>query len=86
MTPLRQRLIEDLTLRGYAKRTITTYVGVVARPDRTYARQGVWTCPSNCGAWGYNAEGKNTTCPRCGINLWDDVALEPRIVDEVTNG
>ena len=31
MTPLRQRLIEDLTLRGYADRTIATYVGVVAR-------------------------------------------------------
>jgi site-specific recombinase XerD len=31
MTPLRQRLIEDLRLRGYADRTITTYVGVVAR-------------------------------------------------------
>jgi len=31
MTPLRQRLIEDLTLRGYAERTISTYVGVVAR-------------------------------------------------------
>jgi integrase len=29
--PLRQRLIEDLTLRGYADRTIATYVGVVAR-------------------------------------------------------
>lgn len=31
MTPLRQRLIGDLTLRGYAERTIATYVGVVAR-------------------------------------------------------
>jgi site-specific recombinase XerD len=47
MTPLRQRLIEDLTLRGYAKRTITTYVGVVARladfyqtpPDRLTEEQ-----------------------------------------------
>lgn len=34
MTPLRQRLIEDLTLRGYTDRTIATYVGVVARLSR----------------------------------------------------
>ena len=31
MTLLRQRLIEDLTLRGENDRTIATYVGVVAR-------------------------------------------------------
>ena len=36
MTTLRQRLIEDLTLRGYAERTITTYVGVVARLAQFY--------------------------------------------------
>jgi site-specific recombinase XerD len=36
MTTLRQRLIEDLTLRGYAERTITTYVGVVARLAHFY--------------------------------------------------
>jgi len=36
MTPLRQRLIEDLTLRGYADRTIATYVGVVARLAHFY--------------------------------------------------
>jgi site-specific recombinase XerD len=31
MTALRQRLIDDLTLRGYAQRTIGAYVGAVAR-------------------------------------------------------
>ena len=36
MTPLRQRLIEDLTLRGYADRTIATYVSIVARLARFY--------------------------------------------------
>ena len=36
MTTPRQRLIEDLTLRGYAERTITTYVGVVARLAHFY--------------------------------------------------
>lgn len=36
MTPLRQRLTEDLTLRGYTARTIASYVGVVARLARFY--------------------------------------------------
>jgi site-specific recombinase XerD len=36
MTPLRQRLIEDLTLRGYADRTIESYVAVVVRLTRFY--------------------------------------------------
>lgn len=36
MTPLRQRLIEELTLRGYTDRTIETYVGIVARLARFY--------------------------------------------------
>lgn len=31
MTALRQRLIDDLHLRGYAERTVETYVAVVAR-------------------------------------------------------
>ena len=31
MTPLRQRLIDDLRIRNYASRTITTYVAAVAR-------------------------------------------------------
>ena len=31
MTPLRQRLIDDLRIRNYARRTITTYVSAVAR-------------------------------------------------------
>jgi site-specific recombinase XerD len=31
MTPLRQRLIDDLRIRNYARRTITTYVAAVAR-------------------------------------------------------
>lgn len=34
MTPLRQRLIDDLTLRGYAERTIQAYVAVVVRLTR----------------------------------------------------
>ena len=36
MTPLRQRLIDELTLRGYAARTIDSYVAVVARLARFY--------------------------------------------------
>jgi integrase/recombinase XerD len=31
MTPLRQRLIDDLRIRNYAPRTVTTYVSAVAR-------------------------------------------------------
>jgi site-specific recombinase XerD len=36
MTSLRQRLIDDLTLRGYAQRTIATYVAAVARLSRFF--------------------------------------------------
>jgi hypothetical protein len=36
MTALRQRLIEDLTLRGYAQRTIGAYVAAVARLSRFF--------------------------------------------------
>jgi integrase/recombinase XerD len=36
MTPLRQRLIDDLTLRGYAERTIQAYVAVVVRLTRFF--------------------------------------------------
>ncbi len=36
MTALRQRLIEDLHLRGYAERTVEAYVAVVARLAQHY--------------------------------------------------
>ncbi|MGH8635276.1 MAG: tyrosine-type recombinase/integrase [Burkholderiales bacterium] len=38
MTALRQRLIEELHLRGYAERTVEAYVEVVARLARHYHR------------------------------------------------
>jgi len=36
MTALRQRLIDDLHLRGYAERTVESYVAVVARLARHF--------------------------------------------------
>jgi integrase/recombinase XerD len=36
MTPLRQRMIEDLHLRGYSERTIESYVGAVAQLAQHY--------------------------------------------------
>jgi hypothetical protein len=36
MTPFRQRLMDELTLRGYAARIIDSYVAVVARLARHY--------------------------------------------------
>jgi site-specific recombinase XerD len=38
MTPLRQRFIDDLRLRNYAKRTIDSYVGQVAAFARHFGR------------------------------------------------
>jgi site-specific recombinase XerD len=38
MTPLRQRFIDDLRLRNYAKRTINSYVGQVAAFARHFGR------------------------------------------------
>lgn len=38
MTPLRQRLIDELTRRNYSPRTIETYVSAVARTARHFAR------------------------------------------------
>ena len=38
MTPLRQRFLDDLRLRNYAKRTIDTYVGQVAAFARHFGR------------------------------------------------
>jgi integrase/recombinase XerD len=36
MTPLRQKFIEVLTLKGYSPRTLETYVSVVAQLARHY--------------------------------------------------
>ena len=38
MTPLRQRMIEDLELRGYAERTVECYVHAVSQLARFYGR------------------------------------------------
>jgi site-specific recombinase XerD len=38
MTPLRQRLIDDLRIRNYAPRTVTTYVAAVAHFARHFRR------------------------------------------------
>src|SRR4051794_29346179 len=38
MTPLRQRLIDDLRIRNYAQRTISTYVSHVARFAKHFGR------------------------------------------------
>ncbi|MDB5311275.1 MAG: hypothetical protein JWO38_5477 [Gemmataceae bacterium] len=38
MTPLRQRLIDDLRLRNYSPRTIETYVGCLVRFSRHFGR------------------------------------------------
>ena len=38
MTPLRQRLIDELTRRNYSPRTIKTYVAAVTRTAKHFAR------------------------------------------------
>ena len=38
MTPLRQRLIDDLCLRNYSPRTVETYVGCLVRFSRHFGR------------------------------------------------
>ena len=38
MTPLRQRLTDDLRLRNYAPRTVSTYVAAIARFARHFGR------------------------------------------------
>src|SRR5262249_11622383 len=38
MTPLRQRFIDDLRLRNYARRTVDTYVGHIAAFARHFGR------------------------------------------------
>src|SRR3954452_13606725 len=38
MTPLRQRMIDDMTLHGFSRKTVTAYVACVARFARYFAK------------------------------------------------
>src|SRR3954468_16047259 len=38
MTPLRQRMIDDMTLHGFKRKTITAYVACVARFARYFGK------------------------------------------------
>jgi integrase/recombinase XerD len=51
MTPLRQRFIDDLRLRNYARRTIDTYVGQVASFARHFGRSPEVLGPDNVRAY-----------------------------------
>src|SRR5262249_5312313 len=51
MTPLRQRLIQDLQLRGYAPRTIQTYTEAVARFARHCRRSPAQLGPEDVRAY-----------------------------------
>ena len=48
MTPLRQRLIDELTRRNYSPRTIVTYVAAVARTARHFNRSPDLLTPEGC--------------------------------------
>ncbi len=51
MTPLRQRMIEDMRIRNMAPRTQTTYVDQVARFARHFGRSPELLGPSEVRAW-----------------------------------
>jgi integrase/recombinase XerD len=51
MTPLRQRFIDDLRLRNYARRTIDTYVGQVAAFAKHFGRSPAVLGPADVRAY-----------------------------------
>ena len=80
MTPLRQRMIEELKRRNFSPRTIKTYVGAIARFARHFKRSPELLGANEIRAWQLLLRDRGLSfstynCDSCALRLGVDLIL-----------
>jgi integrase/recombinase XerD len=92
MTPLRQRLVDDLRLRNYSERTVEAYVGGVARFARHFGRSPDQLGPDEIRAYQLHLLDKHVSWSQfnqivCSLRFFFNVTLgRPELIQHLPFG